>query len=449
MGFIIPVGKGNFSWSPLSLSLVCLGALTLTACDSGGSEASDDGSDIVVETAGRLAIYNAEDSAVSIMDLDSGVMDGSFPISGESPRIYASASKRYAVLVQRDDGRVSFLDSGLYAEDHSDHLHEYKDEPAMEESVLTGTRPTHVTEHDDATAVFYDGQDGVVSSVQIFDDADISAGVPSISFDLENNMHGVVRQAEDALFVTYRDPSITETTLPAAVERFAIDAHSVTWEHRYTEACPLLHGSAQNEEYLLFGCGDGVLAIALEQEGYPASKIANPVGLEEGSRIGAIYSQHEVESFVGLAGDQLFVIDPSSGELPVALSIPEGESAIDRGFTQNGEWFYVLTGSGVLHLFDVAQDFVSVQLEPFDSAYPETVSGRLVAQSGSGETLYLLDPTGTEIVEIAADDQSVINRFDLDFVATNPTWLGLVEGEGHDHDHDHDEDDHEDHDHES
>lgn len=443
MGLIVPVPKGELSCSSLSSALVLLGALTLTACDSDSGGATDDGSDIVVDSAGRLAVYDAEGSAVSVLDLDSGAVEGSFPISGESPSIYSSASKRYAVLVQRDDGRVSFLDSGLYVEDHGDHLHEYKGSPSLEEATLIGVRPTHVTEHDDATAVFYDGQDGVVSSVQIFDDADISVGVPSISFDLENNMHGVARQVEDVLFVTYRDPSITETTLPAAVERFAIDENTVTWEHRYTEACPSLHGSAQNEEYLLFGCGDGVLAIALEQEGYPASKLANPADLEEGSRIGGIYSQHEVESFVGLAGDQLFVIDPSGGELPFALSLPEGESSVDRGFASNGEWFYALTDAGVLHLFDVAQDFASVQLEPFDSGYPESVSGRLVTQSGSGEALYLLDPTGTEIVEIAADDQAVVNRIDLGFVGTNPTWLGLAEGEDHDHDEE------EDHDHES
>lgn len=439
MGFIIPTRRDNLSRSSFSVALTCLGALMLTACDSGSGGVSDDASDFEVDTAGRLAFYNAEGSSVSVMDLDSGVMEASFPVSGESPRVYASASKRYAVLVQRDEGRVSFLDSGLYVEDHGDHLHEYKVDPSMQDSVLTGSRPTHITEHDDTSAVFYDGEEGVVSSVQLFNDADISAGLPGLSFDLENNMHGVARQVEHTIFVTYRDPSITETTLPAAVERYSINADSVAWEHRYTESCPVLHGSAQNEDYLLFGCSDGVLAIALEQEGFPAAKLANPVDLEEGKRIGAVYAQHEVETFVGVAGDQLFVIDPTGVDLPVALSIPEGESRLDQGFTNNGEWFYVLTGSGVLHLFDVAQDFAAVQLEPFDSAYPETVSGRLVTQSASGEALYLLDPTGTKIFEVAADDQTIVNRFDLGFVASYPTWLGFAEGEEHDHDHDHDD----------
>jgi hypothetical protein len=439
MFFDTPTKKDKPSWSLLSVSLICLSAFALTAC--GGSSSNDDDhdseTDVEVDSAGRIALYNAADSEISVLDLDTNTISASFPVDGGSPAVYASASKRYAVLVQRTDGQVSFLDSGLYVEDHGDHLHEYKEDPAMEATTLLGASPTHVTEHEGSIAVFYDGNadEGIVSSVEVYDDADIVTGVPSFSLTLDNNMHGVAKQADDALFVTYRDPSITETTLPAAVDRYSVDGDTVTWGHRYTEPCPVLHGSAQNEEYVMFGCGDGLLSISLEEEGYPATKIANPEGMAEGGRVGGIYSHHDLDAFVGVAGNQLFVFDASGEEVPFELMLKEGEKRVDQGYTSNGEWFYVAADSGTLYLFSVEGNFFPMTVKPFDTAYPEGVSGRLVTQSGDGESLYMLDPTGTQLVEISPDAQSVVNSTDLGFVGTYPTWLGLVEEGEHDHDH--------------
>jgi hypothetical protein len=64
-----------------------------------------------------------------------------------------------------------------------------------------------------------------------------------------------------------------------------------------------------------------------------------------------------------------------------------------------------------------------------------------VTQSGSGEQLYVLDPTGTAIVQIAVDDQTVENRFNLGMTAIYPTWLGLAEHHEHEHEDDHDHED--------
>lgn len=415
--------------SPLAVALTCVSVLVLSACGGGNnksnSQVHDDSSSYEVDSDGRLALYNTDASTITTLDLDNGTVESAFPVQGGSPRVYASSSNRYALLVQREEGRVSFLDSGLYGEDHGDHWHEYKVDPAMSNATFVGSRPTHVTQHEGATVVFYDGEDGVVSSVQLFTDDDIAAGAPGLSFDLNNNMHGVAKPVDDKLFVTYRDPSITDTTLPASVERYVVNNGVVTMEHRYEEACPRLHGSAQNQAYLVFGCSDGLLGIDLEQSDYPAFKIANPSDLEEDNRIGSVYAHSEVGSFVGVAGDQFFVIDPTGTESPMQLMLADGESRLDQGFTHDGAWFYVLADSGVLHLFDASQEFAAATFDVFDGGYPETTAGRQVTQSGSGEWLYILDPAGTAIVEVSVENRAITERFELGFAASYPTWLGL------------------------
>jgi len=415
---------------------VAASVLLLSACSDGSSSGdalNDDDIGANIDTAGRLALYDENSASVTMLDLDSRTTLQSFTLPGGDARLYASPDKRYAVAIQRDDNKVSFIDSGLYTEDHVDHLHDYMEDPLMLDFGLSGTRPTHYSAHEEHGVVFFDAEDGVPSTVTILSDSDIGAGVVTGELTLSNSMHGAAKFVDDRLFVTYRDASITETTLPAAIERYSLADGVFTMEQRYDEACTLLHGNASNETLLAFGCGDGVLIIDLTQEGYPATKLANPASMAEDTRVGTLYAHTAVNEVVGVAGDQTFIIVPNADEVFQELPFPSDVSKVSQGFNIDGDTYYILGDDGMLHLYDVIADWAPLMPVAVADSVGEEDTSPVVVPSGADDRLYVLNTNGEQIIEVDSIDGTIVRTIDLDFSATRMTWLGL--SESHDHQH--------------
>lgn len=407
-------------------------ATLLTAC--GGSSSDEAHNDTDIDTGGRLALFDTDASALKFLNLDDGEVLTSMTMDGEPPRLYSSPDHRYAVAIQREGDRVSFFDGGLYTEDHGDHLHDYAEAPAMLPLTLNDHKPTHYTLDEPYGVVFFDGGSAARSKVTVFSDASLGNSSTLASLDLENNMHGVAKLIGEHLFVTYRDSGITDTTLPAAVERYHFDGSSFGFETRYDEACPKLHGAAANAHSLGFGCGDGVLVIDLHEAGYPATKLANPDSLETGTRIGTLVGNHDVEELVGIAGDQLFIIDPESETtIYQELDIGSDVARLTQGFTTHGEVFYVLGNDGSLRLFNPADNwalFKTVQL--MDA--PSEEDTLAVTVSAAQEHLFVLH--NQTVIEVDMADGDVVRSIDLGFNASSVVWLGLTNGE-HNEEHSH------------
>lgn len=423
-----------FPTRPLLASIVLASTTLLAAC-GGNSSGSDDAHEHTeIETAGRLALFDTDASELKVLDLDTFEVLAAMALSGEAPRLYASPGYRYAVAIQRGDDLVSFIDSGLYTEDHGDHLHDYAEMPSLLGLTLNDHKPTHYSVGESAGVVFFDGGDAASSKVTVISDATLGGGETLATLDLENNMHGVAKLIDGHLFVTYRDSAITDTTLPAAVERYHLDGENFEFEERYTEACPRLHGAAANGHSLGFGCSDGVLVIDLHGEGYPATKLANPDGFGAEERIGTLVGNHDVEELVGVAGDRLFVIDPESDTTVYReLDLGDGVGRLAQGFTTHGEVFYVLADNGDLVLFDPASDWA--QLTPIELVDAPTESDTLaVAVSAAQERLFVL--YNQSVLEVNTADGDIERTIDLGFAASAITWLGLAEA-GHDHEEDH------------
>ncbi|MEE2733139.1 MAG: hypothetical protein VYA55_20130 [Pseudomonadota bacterium] len=412
--------------------LVSTSGLLLTGC-GGGSSSNGEGSDhrhtdTEVESAGRLVLYDQDNAALKVLDLSSGRVLDSHPITGEAPRLYASPGQRFAVILQRTEGLVSFLDSGLYVEDHGDHMHEYAEDPSMLNFSLNGSRPTHYTVHADHAAIFNDAQAGLASSVMLLSEAGISAGQMDAELGLTNNMHGVAKLVGDRLFVTYRDPSIIDTTLPAAVERYQYAGGVFSFEQRYEEPCPGLHGSAATDRYVVFGCSDGVLMMDLTQPGYPASKLGNPASLLPDARIGSVYSHHDVNEFVGVAGSQFYVMDMTNAADPYQeLVLPVGVSRVSQGFNATGTAFYILGDDGNLYLYDVQSDWTAAPAVAVTEAVTTDVINPVVAVAFNDDRLYVLNTHGESVAEVNSVTGATIRTLALDFTASNLVWLGLHE----------------------
>lgn len=413
---------------------VAIAAASVAACsNSSNNEDAHEHTDI--DSAGRLSLYNSDANRVDVYDLKQEQVVASFAMTGSAARLYASPEKRFVVAIQRDDDRVSFIDSGLYVENHGDHMHEYEQAPSMSALTLSGKTPTHYTAHGEYGVIFNDGADGVLASIEVMSDESLLADQSTATMQLDNNMHGVAKIIDGQLFVTRRDSSITDTSLPAQVQRYNFDGSNFSNEFTYSEACPKLHGAAANEDYLVFGCGDGVLAIDLNDANYSATHTTNPSSIADGARIGRIYAHHEASTLVGSVGyptAKLFKIQPSESSVISPLALPDDAGVYLSGFSHEGDKFFTLAADGKMHFFSTSDWALQSSLQVIP-AIAESDAKPLLAQNGANDMLYLLDPRNQEIKVLDTDDKAVLETLELDFTASSIAWTGLVESDGHAH----------------
>jgi hypothetical protein len=126
----------------------------------GGEDEHDHGA----ETAGRLVFTHADgsNSRVYVHDLESRSTLADFALVHPATAVHSSPEHRYAVIVQRDNDQVEFLDGGVYR--HDDHVDE--GDPAMLPFTLSGVRPTHYRHHGEQADLFFvNGGDGTFAEL--------------------------------------------------------------------------------------------------------------------------------------------------------------------------------------------------------------------------------------------------------------------------------------------
>lgn len=414
----------------------------------------DDDDEYTIESMGRLAVLSAESNEATLYDIDDASLLDTFTLIHDTNTLTASAGYRFAVVTSRSNDYVGFIDGGMWREDHVEHLHDYEQAPAMSSFELSDSRPTHVVKHDGQTAIFFDGdaETGIAASVQVVSDTDISGNITEIpTLEYAVNMHGVAEPNSDHLLSTIRRDD-TETTsattiLPDQVGVYHLHDDEYEQEQVLDITCPDLHGAAQNEAYVVFGCSDGVLvAHQDESEEYHAEKITNLDALD-GVRIGSIYTHEENESFIGIAsaygveGVTLVHIVPESG-MELLEWQPENDAApISYGFSYEGEHFLILDELGFLNILS-AHDHdgeleweleTSIDISDEDLAtMPEGMSFSFVAAQ-NGHYVYVSDPIAQHILQIDLETMTIEGDIEIDFSPASLTWLGIAEEE-HDHD---------------
>ncbi|MEO3864380.1 5-methyltetrahydrofolate--homocysteine methyltransferase [Rheinheimera fenheensis] len=448
----------------LSLVALLVASSLLSACGDSTTNivekepiAGDDGDDHdhdhdEVSSVGRLVISAKDSNLVSVYEMEDGSLLDSFAVADTPSALAASAGKRYALVVQRTTDRVEFVDGGLFQEDHVDHLHDYQQAPALSSFVLSESRPTHITSTDSQTAIFFDGDgnSSTPAAVAVITDADIttdSNGYPVLHYT--THMHGAAQARGEYLLSTIRDAN-SATTLPDQVGLYHAHDDHFDEEMVFTETCPNLHGSAQNEHVIAFGCTDGVLVITQEGETFTASKIVNTDDFTGSMRIGTLVGAEHAEHLVGFAGSSMFAIHAEDGEMDlVDWQGTEGASLVGYGFADKGEKFVLLDNQGYLtilnyhgHEHDVAAaaeepafEFAAkVQLTTADvSTMPEGSRFEL-AISASDDKVYVTNPIDSTLLTVDIADAEVVATKQLNFIPHKLVWLGIAEaGEAHDH----------------
>lgn len=410
-------------------------AVALTACggDGDGTTPVQPPPDVEthIDSAGRLAIISDGSAAVRVYNLDTKAVAQTFPLPNVPSAISASPDRRYALAFQRVQDVVSFVDGGLWQEDHVDHLHDYMADPKLLPFSLVGSRPTHYEVHDGHAAVFMDGVDPSVNAEAVLlSDQGIGTGKVDARLALPAAMHGTAEPRGDFLLTTHR-PAGAATTLPSQVELYRRQGATYEFVQRFAEACPDLHGSFSNEDHSAFGCSDGVLVVTQAGTTFTAKKIAHPAGTPAGVRIGTLTGHHGWSGFVGIASPgSLFAIEPVAGTMS-PIDWAAGRTRRAHAFDAEGKNFLVLDDLGSLYVLDPNAAFASRATLPAIAAMPSAAPYPAIAVSASRDFAYVSDPVGNAIAVVNLETPAVSERLPLSFSPAGLAWLGIS---GHAHD---------------
>ena len=407
-----------------------------------------------VSSVGRLVISAKDSNLVSVYELQDGSLLDTFAVADTPSALAASPAKRYALAVQRTTDRVEFIDGGLFQEDHVDHLHDYQQAPKLASFILSDSRPTHITATDSQLAVFFDGDaaSSTPAAVAVITEADISTdsnGYPVLNYTL--NMHGAAQARGEYLISTIRDAD-SATTLPDKVAVYHAHGDHFDEEQVFDELCPGLHGSAQNEDFIGFGCTDGVLLIEQDGATFTATKLANTADFSGSMRIGTLVGAEHAEHFVGFAGAKAFAIHAHDGEMElIDWQATEGAALTGYGFADHGEKFVLLDNQGYLTILNYhghehadanagaaeepAFEFVAkVQLTTADVSTMPQGSRFELAISASDDKVYVTNPIEQTLLTVDIADAEVVATKQLNFMPHKLVWLGIAEpAAAHDH----------------
>jgi len=433
----------NIPASFLKISLLGIAA-SLSACNDNDLLTNNVGGDHEherIESSGRLVFSESSTPArAHVYDIDSGKIIQSFDLDFAASAIYASPNFRYAAILQRTNDQTRFIDGGLWTEDHSDHLHDYKADPLLMSYILAGTRPTHYEAHGQIAALFLDGlaatatTPAIPAGVSVFSDASLGrSGTDKLeaSLTLPTNIHGTAEPRGQWLLTVYRDPAST-TTLPSEVELYKRDGNSYTFSKRLPVSCPGLHGSYSNAGYTVFGCTDGVLAVEQVGDDFTAKKISNPATITGTARIGTLIGNRHLPDFVGFAGSDLYAIDPSAGTMSkVDWAAGEVLKKSAHAMDAKGRNFMILDSRGTLTVLDPLNKWASkgTIISAVSNVATAPTPAPVITVSQSDDEAYITDPSANSIAVIDLAKRAVNSHISLGFAPVGLAWLGLGKDE--------------------
>lgn len=384
-----------------------------------------------------LIIKTGHHDHILVYDLHDKKEIANLHVDGTISGLYASPSYRYAIAAQGTAGAVNFIDSGVEWEEHGDHGHLHLSEPKVLDFSLSGTKPAHVTTHDNQTVIFFDGAEGAPAEIRIVTESGLAQGSVLASHVDDTHQHGAAQAWDDYLISTLRDVNVLPvTTAPTHVkvsERHGDHFHEL---QRFDDAeyeCPALHGSAQNAGYIAFGCADGVLFLEPHGDHFHAHKLSNDI------RISSVFGHAGSVAFVGSGRNNnddpvaLFVVNPAT-ETIARLDYDKTPRAYS--FAEEGDVFVVLDTEGGLTAWDThTWETKGARLQVTAAAEATGETFRLTA-SAEGEKLYVADVGAKKILVVNVDHwhTEADETITLDFAPGAILWLGTdEEDDGHHH----------------
>lgn len=423
---------------------ISLLAVLLSAC--GGSSDTPSRPDSShnhdqLDTQGRLAITTKDSNSVNIIDVKDKNLVATIAAENPAEYLYATENNRYALLVQRSVGKIEFIDGGIWQENHGDHMHPYEQNPELMAYHINGVKPAHVTAGEAHAAVFFDGDKdtGVNASVAVFNEQTIAQNPTTTPLlEYQTYMHGAAQTRDNYLVSTTRDVN-SPTVLADSIALYQLtDSGAVEQIKVFDVTCPLLHGSAQNHDYIAFACSDGVVLIEQDEENFTARKLLNSDDFAENQRIGTLKAHHNNEQIIGIAGTDLFSINPATNTIEKLDWQITAEQRLSSGtFNHDGSHMLTLDRAGVLTVFKQESDSGhqhwqvkhNIQVTNDDlSAMPDGQMFKLTL-SKQDDIVFIANPISKQIVSYDIETGDKVDTIELDFMPNNLIWLGIAEEE--------------------
>ena len=418
----------RFAFHRRALHPIALTALLAVAACGGGDDGGGGHTPERIDSAGLLALTEAGQPTVRLLDLDKAVVTHSLKVANAPSDIVASPGGRYALAVQRLQDQAQVIDGGLWQEDHGDHLHDYRAEPRLLTGALSGPRPTHYEVKDGTAALFMDcvADAQQPAAVQVLTEASLARIVPDSSFTLPAAVHGTAEPRGSGFMLVSARTDDAPGTLPNAVDLYQRGAGGWTMAQRFDVPCPDLHGSYSNASYSAFGCSDGVLVIQQNGSAFTASKIANPPALPAGVRIGTIAGHPKEVRFIGLAAPgHVFEIDPARSAI-TPITWAEGRTRRAHAFDRTGRHFVLLDDTGVTHWLDAQAQWRVAKTLPVVAQMPTAAPFPTLLSSRARDTLFVTDVAAKQIAVIDSQNIAVTQSIGLDFSPNGQAWLGIA-----------------------
>lgn len=424
--------------NPLSLMASLGVALLVSACGGGvDSQDKDDHVNVYIDTAGRLAVTEANASTVRIHDLDSGSVEASHVMTSVPSAVYASPGGRYAVLPQRLQDRVQFVDGGIWQEDHADHLHDYKQASKAIAFVVSGPRPTHYDVQPGVqAAIFMDGDTTAPvrnAAVRMLTDASIGSAATTASLELSAPLHGLAEPMGNKLLAGW---SPGTDTLPTKLALHQRSGATYTLVRELPTTCSGMHGSFSSGSSTLVGCQGGMMLVKHLTD----TTVSDGQLLSTDLRVGTIAGHPRLPNhFIGIATEgvapavvttRFYAVN---GETAVVSNFsPEGWASgrVRRahGFDRSGQRFFIVDDQGTLTVSQ-RQAGAWVNLARVTGAIPTMPTAApwpAIASNGAKDELYITDPVAKQLVVVNSLTGAVLTRRDLGYVPAALTWLGIT-----------------------
>lgn len=422
--------------------LAAVAAAALLAACGGGVGGADHGEDHdhpTIETAGRLVLAEQDARAVRVLDLDRGAIEATYTVDHVPSALHASPGGRYAVVMQRLQDQVQFIDGGIWQEDHGDHLHDYRQASAMAAWKLSGTRPTHYDlQAGRQAALFMDGDAASTppraAGVRLITDAAIAAGSVVANLDLAGPIHGLGEPVDGKLLTVARAEDAADA-LPTHLALHLRDGATWRFVRQLPTRCDGMHGSFSSGTYTVAGCVDGMLVVRhADAATVTERKAATPL------RVSTIAGHPRLPGqFIGIATEgaapapvttRFHALDGESAT--ATLLQPQGwETGRVRrahGFDRSGQRFFILDDQGALTVLQrQGGGWVTVARTPgVIPAMTTAAPAPAFAANGARDEVYLTDPVARQLLTVNSTTGAVIARRDLGFVPSYAAWTGIT-----------------------
>ncbi len=448
------------SW--LAMTLISVASLAVTGCGGNGSVASgtaattgspsgtgnagasgtSTGHDAHtghehthISTQGRLALTEKVAAALYVFDLDRHTVEARHALPAAVSEVYASPGRRYAMAVQRPQGVVSFVDGGIWQEDHGDHLHDYRQGSTLLTWQLQGVNPTHVNETaQGTTAIFMDGTSSatpqVNAAVQVVSDASIAAGKAAGSVSLDTPMHGMAQPLGDVMLTVKRSkPATASDVMPDHLQVLTRQGEHYQPQQVIDTVCGILHGGGTTGNYTLAGCDYGGLLVQRDGSKVTARRV------EMEYRVSSVLTHRAWPGhFLGTsnrgtpATTRFTTVDAATAK---AVTVkPEGwpEGHVRRTMTLDHDGrLLVLDDQGTLYTLERdSSGWKTVKRTTgLIAQMPATAPWPALTASGADDVVYLTDPEAKQVLTVESESHEVKRRDALRFVPSGVAWMGI------------------------